>query len=177
MATNEQKCLRLCLMLEGTSLLARDWDDIKATYIIPLLQGVAKAYQQRAECAVVVYRTRSGCNSQDVVQQLSWTSDFTRLLTWMGSFEPRGGASMEVAFAEGLAEALYLFTRPSRYGDRCFLLCSVGLTMHHQQLGCSRTTQQAFACGSRWQRPSPANPLARPIRMQVCGALPIATRS
>lgn len=116
MAANEQKSLRLLLMLEGTSMLARDWDDIRATYITPLLQGAAKAYQQRAECAVVVYRTRSGCNSQDVVQTIGWTSDFSRLFTWIDGFEPRGGGSMETAFTEGLAEAIYLFNRPSRCG-------------------------------------------------------------
>ena len=153
MAANDQKSLRLCLMMEGTSMLARDWDDIKATYIIPLLQGAAKAYQQRAECALVVYRTRAGCNSQDIVQTVGWTSDFSRVLAWMEAFQPRGGGSMEAAFAEGLAEAIYLFNLPSR----CAVLHVVA-TLYTPPPGWRHQNCSASTCFSLLQATPTASP-------------------
>lgn len=170
MAANEQKCLRLCLMLEGTSLLARDWDDIKATYIVPLLQGVAKAYHQRAECAVVVYRTRAGCNSQDIVQHIGWTSDFSRLLAWMENFEPRGGGSMEAAFTEGLAEAIYLFTRPSRCVGRVHVFSATHAT--HSLAAPELLSKHLFfvAAGNAHRQPIPW-PVPTECKSAVRGAV------
>lgn len=182
--TEQPKRLRFCLMLEDTSALAREWQDLKTNYVMPLLQGIARSYKQRAECALILYRTRTGCNSQDIVQHIAWTSDFARLATYIDGLQPSGGGQMEVAFAEGLAEALYLFSRPSRYWVVCaWLLCMVhtnhGIctrcytppppwnTYFAPQAGSPRIAQQALVFCWCQHCPSATSTMADSCGMQI----------
>ncbi len=189
--TEQQKSLRFCLMLEHTSALARDWEDLKTNYVMPLLHGVARSYKQRAECALVIYRTRTGCNSEDMVQHVKWTTDFASLKAYVDGLQPSGGGQMEAAFAEGLAEAMYLFSRPSRYlylkrvssatcntctcntctcnSCTCNTCCITPNNTHntYTQVGSPRIAQQALVfCGCQHSTSS-ANTMAIPSRVQV----------
>jgi hypothetical protein len=61
--------------------------------------------------------------SFDVVETVSWMTDLPAFMAAVNGLNPLGGGATEVAFTEGLMEAMHMFSMPPRCGDnRCALL-------------------------------------------------------
>ncbi|KAK9816772.1 hypothetical protein WJX72_004928 [[Myrmecia] bisecta] len=96
--------------------MGQHWNDLRLFCVEPLLRGLDQGRLEKFELALVVYRTRSRF-SQCWLESGGWTSDLSEFRQWLDAVPLTGGDSCESAMAEAVAEAVFLFSRPSELGE------------------------------------------------------------
>ncbi|XP_059282455.1 mediator of RNA polymerase II transcription subunit 25-like isoform X2 [Lycium ferocissimum] len=108
---------KLIVAVEGTAALGPYWKTILSDYLDKIVRcffGAESTSQKpsaaNVEVSLVMFNTHgsySGC----LVQRSGWTRDMDTFLQWLSAISFSGGGFSDAAVAEGLAEALMMFTK------------------------------------------------------------------
>ncbi|XP_055825757.1 mediator of RNA polymerase II transcription subunit 25 [Solanum dulcamara] len=107
---------KLIVAVEGTAALGPYWKTILSDYLDKIIRcffGAESTSQKSSaadvEVSLVMFNTH-GSYSACLVQRSGWTRDMDTFLQWLSSIPFSGGGFNDAAVAEGLAEALVMFS-------------------------------------------------------------------
>ncbi|KAH0736526.1 hypothetical protein KY285_012233 [Solanum tuberosum] len=107
---------KLIVAVEGTAALGPYWKTIVSDYLDKIIRcffGVDSTSQKSSaadvEVSLVMFNTH-GSYSACLVQRSGWTRDMDTFLQWLSAIPFLGGGFNDAAVAEGLAEALVMFS-------------------------------------------------------------------
>ncbi|XP_004252687.2 mediator of RNA polymerase II transcription subunit 25 [Solanum lycopersicum] len=110
---------KLIVAVEGTAVLGPYWKIIVSDYLDKIIRcffGVDSTSQKSSaadvEVSMVMFNTH-GPYSACLVQRSGWTKDMDTFLQWLSAIPFSGGGFNDAAVAEGLAEALVMFSVPN----------------------------------------------------------------
>ncbi|CAH8382962.1 unnamed protein product [Eruca vesicaria subsp. sativa] len=117
MSSSELK--QLIVVAEGTSALGPYWQTIVSDYLEKIIRSFCgadlngeRSPVSNVELSVVIFNSH-GSYCACLVQRSGWTKDVDIFLHWLSCIQFSGGGFNEAATAEGLAEALMMFSPPS----------------------------------------------------------------
>ncbi|PRQ40409.1 putative von Willebrand factor, type A [Rosa chinensis] len=107
---------QLIVVVEGTAAIGPYWSAVVSDYVEKIIRSFSgnelsgqKPSTSIVEMSLVTFNTHgsySGC----LVQRSGWTRDVDRFLQWLSAIPLAGGGFSDAAIAEGLSEALMMFT-------------------------------------------------------------------
>ncbi|PON59515.1 Mediator complex, subunit Med25, von Willebrand factor type A [Parasponia andersonii] len=107
---------QLIVAVEGTAAMGPYWHSIVSDYLEKIIRYFCgtefsgqKTSSSTFELALVIFNTHGsycGC----LVQRSGWTRDIDNFLQWLSAIPFSGGGFSDAAIAEGLSEALMMFT-------------------------------------------------------------------
>ncbi|KAM3394748.1 mediator of RNA polymerase II transcription subunit 25 [Capsicum galapagoense] len=107
---------KLIVAVEGTAALGPYWKTILSDYLDKIIRSFfgAELTSQKSsaadvEVSLVVFNTH-GSYSACLVQRSGWTRDMDTFFQWLSAIPFSGGGFNDAAVAEGLAEALMMFS-------------------------------------------------------------------
>uniref|UniRef100_A0A5B7AVZ0 Mediator of RNA polymerase II transcription subunit 25 n=1 Tax=Davidia involucrata TaxID=16924 RepID=A0A5B7AVZ0_DAVIN len=107
---------QLIVAVEGTAALGPFWHSISADYLGDIVRTFCgneltgqKPSAPNIELSLVMFNAH-GSYSACLVQQSGWTKDVDIFLQWLSAIPFAGGGFNDAAIAEGLAEALMMFS-------------------------------------------------------------------
>ncbi|KAI3699127.1 hypothetical protein L2E82_43187 [Cichorium intybus] len=111
---------QLVLVIEGTAALGPYWNTIVSDYLEKIIRsfcGNKEPAGPIAELTLVNFNARAPFSSTSLVLKSGWTKNADVFMEWLSAINFNGGgASCDVAIAEGLAEVLMMF--PSVHGSQ-----------------------------------------------------------
>ncbi|KAI3502628.1 hypothetical protein L1887_30821 [Cichorium endivia] len=111
---------QLVLVIEGTAALGPYWNTIVSDYLEKIIRsfcGNKEPPGPIAELTLVNFNARAPFSSTSLVLKSGWTKNADVFMEWLSAINFNGGgASCDVAIAEGLAEVLMMF--PSVHGSQ-----------------------------------------------------------
>ncbi|VVA92490.1 unnamed protein product [Arabis nemorensis] len=110
---------QLIVVAEGTAALGPYWQTIVSDYLEKIIRSFCGSELNgernpvsNVELSLVIFNSH-GSYCACLVQRSGWTRDVDIFLHWLSSIQFAGGGFNEAATAEGLAEALMMFSPPS----------------------------------------------------------------
>ncbi|XAR65400.1 hypothetical protein NMG60_11009519 [Bertholletia excelsa] len=110
---------QLIVVIEGTAALGPYWRTILADYLEDIIRGFCsselagqKPLASNAELSLVTFNAH-GSYSACLVQRTGWTKDVDLFLQLLSAMPFAGGGFNDAAIAEGLGEAIMMFSAPS----------------------------------------------------------------
>uniref|UniRef100_M4E7I2 Mediator of RNA polymerase II transcription subunit 25 n=1 Tax=Brassica campestris TaxID=3711 RepID=M4E7I2_BRACM len=110
---------QLIVVVEGTAALGPYWQTIVSDYLLKIIRSFCgtelngeRNPVSNVELSLVIFNSH-GSYCACLVQRSGWTKDVNIFLRWLSSIQFAGGGFNEAATAEGLAEALMMFSPPS----------------------------------------------------------------
>ncbi|ESQ34236.1 hypothetical protein EUTSA_v10006778mg [Eutrema salsugineum] len=106
---------QLIVVAEGTAALGPYWHTIVSDYLEKIIRSFCGSElngERNVELSLVIFNSH-GSYCACLVQRSGWTKDVDIFLHWLSSIQFAGGGFSEAATAEGLAEALMMFSPPS----------------------------------------------------------------
>jgi len=102
---------KVIVVVESTAAMGPYWDTLQVDYLNKIVKSLCgnEPAVSKAEFALVTYHTH-GIYSPVLVQRSGWTRDPEVFLDWLSSISFSGGGFNDAAVAEGLAEALMMFS-------------------------------------------------------------------
>eukprot|EP00268_Persea_americana_P017647 TRINITY_DN18530_c0_g1_i1.p1 TRINITY_DN18530_c0_g1~~TRINITY_DN18530_c0_g1_i1.p1 ORF type:complete len:765 (+),score=185.35 TRINITY_DN18530_c0_g1_i1:296-2590(+) len=107
---------QLIVAIEGTAAMGPFWNSMLTEYLDKIIRWLCgsegtgqKLSGASVELALVVFNAH-GPYSACLVQRSGWTRDMDVFLQWLAAIPFTGGGFSEVAIAEGIAEALMMFS-------------------------------------------------------------------
>ncbi|KAA8532735.1 hypothetical protein F0562_032768 [Nyssa sinensis] len=107
---------QLVVAVEGTAALGPFWQSISGDYLVDIVRTFCgnelagqKPSAANIELSLVVFNAH-GSYSACLVQRSGWTKDVDIFLQWLSALPFAGGGFNDAAIAEGLAEALMMFS-------------------------------------------------------------------
>ncbi|CAA0818620.1 Mediator of RNA polymerase II transcription subunit 25 [Striga hermonthica] len=111
---------KLIVTVEGTAAVGAFWQTIVSDYLDKIIrcfcrneQSDQKPSTDIVELSLVMFHTH-GPYSACLVQKSGWTRDMDLFFHWLSALPFSGGGFDDAAIAEGLAEALMMFSFPER---------------------------------------------------------------
>ncbi|CAN8304201.1 unnamed protein product [Cochlearia groenlandica] len=109
---------QLIVVVEGTAALKPYWHSIFSDYLLKIIRtfcGKGLNRERNPACTVelsmVIFNSHGSHTC--LVQRSGWTTDVDVFSHWLSSIQFLGGGFNDVATAEGLSEALMMFSAPS----------------------------------------------------------------
>ncbi|XP_073304907.1 mediator of RNA polymerase II transcription subunit 25-like isoform X2 [Primulina huaijiensis] len=110
---------QLIVVVEGTAATGSFWQTIVSDYLEKIVRSFCgnettnqKQSTLHVELSLVMFNAH-GSNSAFLVQRSGWTRDMDIFFQWLSAIPFGGGGFNDAAIAEGLAEALMMFSSPS----------------------------------------------------------------
>ncbi|XP_052199170.1 mediator of RNA polymerase II transcription subunit 25 isoform X2 [Diospyros lotus] len=107
---------KLIFAIEGTAAMGPFWPTIMSDYIEKIIRAFCgnelagqKPSTSNVDLALVAFKAH-GSYSACLVQRSGWTRDVDNFLQWLSSLPFSGGGFNDAAIAEGLGEALMMFS-------------------------------------------------------------------
>ncbi|KEH39855.1 putative von Willebrand factor, type A [Medicago truncatula] len=102
---------KVIVVVESTAAMGPHWDTLQVDYLNKIVKSLCgnEPAVSNAQFALVTYHTH-GIYSPVLVQRSGWTRDPEVFLDWLSSISFSGGGLNDTAVAEGLAEALMMFS-------------------------------------------------------------------
>ncbi|KAJ0094886.1 hypothetical protein Patl1_16486 [Pistacia atlantica] len=107
---------KLIIAVEGTAAMGPFWDTIVADYLETIIRSFCgnelagqKGSTSNVELSLVTFNTH-GSYCACLVQRSGWTKDVDIFLQWLSTIPFAGGGFNDAAIAEGLSEALMMFS-------------------------------------------------------------------
>ncbi|KAJ0257825.1 Mediator of RNA polymerase II transcription subunit 25 [Hirschfeldia incana] len=110
---------QLIVVAEGTAALGPYWQTIVSDYLLNIIRSFCGTESNgernsvsNVELSLVIFNSH-GSYCACLVQRSGWTKDVDVFMHWLSSIQFAGGGFNEAATAEGLAEALMMFSPSS----------------------------------------------------------------
>ncbi|KAL0380740.1 UNVERIFIED_CONTAM: Mediator of RNA polymerase II transcription subunit [Sesamum angustifolium] len=110
---------QLIVAVEGTAAIGPFWQTIVSDYLDKIIRCFCgnestgqKPSTSQVELSLVMFNAH-GSYSACIVQRSGWTRDMDIFFQWLSAIPFAGGGFNDAAIAEGLAEALLMFSSPN----------------------------------------------------------------
>ncbi|KAL6538935.1 Mediator of RNA polymerase II transcription subunit 25 [Orobanche minor] len=110
---------QLIVVVEGTAAIGPFWQTIVSDYLDKIIRSFCgnetvgqKLNTSQVELSLVMFNAH-GSYSACLVQRSGWTKDIDIYFQWLSAVPLTGGGFNDAAIAEGLAEALMMFSSPN----------------------------------------------------------------